>query len=580
MGVVKIRRQGPGKDNYVQQLPLNYTSDELFQDDGYLYGKDLSDDPDDFELSDTGCEYALVNDQTSNIPYDIYELPNLKEILCLETWNLYLTEEERFHLAAYLPDMDQETFELTMIELLSGGNLFFGSPLEILFHRLKGGFYSLQVSHLREELKFLQKRGYHHSLRSYHESICQKFAEMRKIWSNCQPNTSVEERVQIWKNKKNQKPVLLVDLNAFPLDEELSSKGVKKVMGLPALRKTAFMNEESVTHVPAMDWNGMALNRTKAKGVLKIKPPEMSSIPNQVVLTFPTESLEPFRRPPKGVLKIRPKVYHTSLVERPWTTTVPPDQGSPSVFGVHTSKLSPSHSASQWQEDNTTNDHKLSYVHKLVRAESIYRGSPTPELTNDRQSEDTLNTGSRVFDSAQSSLRKMKTVKGMKMSSDGSSSFRECFDSQKKGDLWSTSAGLHKSAPDNNRRKLTPFHTDVSEAASRDLIAADDHHNFPTYPDQSEHRHRDKKNGEGVDKNLLFPITYKRKKPHTKPSVLQNPKKPSMIASMEPAVSAGANFNQVEKTKVIKIRVKGWNEFNSQYKQGMLDGQHHGSPST
>ncbi|KAI0501722.1 hypothetical protein KFK09_016667 [Dendrobium nobile] len=579
MGVVKIRRQGPGKDNNIQHFPLNYMLDEIEQDDRFPSGKDHSDDPDDSELSDAGYEYALVNDQSSNIPYELYELPNLKEILCLETWNLYLTEEERFHLAAYLPDMDQETFELTMIELLSGANIFFGSPLEMLFHRLKGGFYSLQVTQLREGLKFLQERGYYHSLRSYHETISQKFVEMRKAWRNCQPNTSVEERVQIWKNKKKQKPVFLVDLNASPHDGELSSRGVKKVMGLPALRKTAFMNEEAITHIPAVDWNITTLNnRTKAKGVLKIKTPEISSLPKQVLLSLPTESLEPFRRPPKGVLKIKPKVYHTSVAERPRTTAVPPDQGLPSIFGVHASKLSPSHSASQWQKENLTK--KLNYVHKLVRAGSVYRESPTPELTKDQQSEVTVNIGSRLFDNAQISLRKMKAVKDMKMSSDDSSDFRECFDGQRKGDPWRTLSGLHQSAPDTNPRKLMLFHANVSEAVSRNLIISDDYKIFPTNPDHSEHQYRDKKDAEGVEKSHMFPITYKRKKPHTKLSALQNQKKPSMVASMEPAVPVGANFNQMEKTKAIKIRVKGWNEFNSKYKQGMLDGQRHGSPST
>lgn len=576
MGVVKIRHQGPEKDNHVRSFPLSYLPDELVQDDRFLSVKDHSDDHEDSELSDVGCEYALVNDQTSNIPYGLYELPNLKEILCLETWNLYLTEEERFHLAAYLPDMDHETFELTMIELLSGVNLFFGSPLEILFHRLKGGFYSLQVTRLREGLRFLQERGYHHSLRSYHESISQKFVGMRKAWSNCQPNTSVEERVQIWKNKKSQKPMFLVDLNALPHDEELSSKGVKKVMGLPTSRKTAFMNEDAITHIPAMDWNVMALNRrTKAKGVLKIKPPERSSMPKQVVPSLPREPSDPFRRLPKGVLKIKPRVSHTSLVERPRTTTVPPDQGSPSVFGVHAAKLSPSHSTSQWQEENIAK--KLNYVHKLVRAGSVFRGSPIPELLNDRQGEDTSNIRSRLFESAESSLGMIKTVKGMKMLSDVSSDFRECFDGQQKGDLWPTSAGLQQSDHDNNRRTPTPFHTNVFEAASRNLIAATEHQIFPTYLDHSEHLWRDRKDGESVEKSHMFPITYKRKKPHTKLSALQNQKKPSIVASMEPAVPAGANFNQVEKTKAIRIRVKGLNEFNSQYNQGS---QHRGSPST
>ncbi|KAG0466273.1 hypothetical protein HPP92_017853 [Vanilla planifolia] len=342
MGIFKFRHQGPANDPDVQLCPL-VTLDELVQEQRFPTAKNHINEADDLEILDGDGELALLDDQICSVPYELYELENLKEILSVEAWNLYLTEEERLHLTAFLPDMDHETFKFTILELLNGGNLYFGSPLEMFFHRLKGGFYSLRVAHYREGLKLLQEKRFCHSLMSYHESMAKKFVEMRKAWSNCQPSASVEERVRIWNNTNNRKPVLLVDLNAFPTDEEISSKSDKKVMGRLPQKKLKLMNEEVSLHALAMDWSTTASNRTKAKGVLKVKPCEASSMSKQVVQSLPSESKEPLRRPPKGVLKIKPKASLTSVVESPMAFPVHHDQCSASIFGVHPSKLSPPH---------------------------------------------------------------------------------------------------------------------------------------------------------------------------------------------------------------------------------------------
>lgn len=539
MGVIKIRHQGPVNANYVHQFPLNYVEDEFFQEDRFPSGEDYNSDPEESNFSDPGCEYALVNDQIFTIPYELYELANLKDILCLETWNFCFTEEERFHLAAYLPDMDQETFELTIVELFRGDNLYFGSPLEILFHRLKGGFYSLQVTRLREGLRFLHERGHYHSLRSYHESMGQKFVEMRRAWRNSRPNSSVEERVQILKEKRNQNPVFLVDLNAFPHDGEHPSK----VRGLP--RKKAFINdEERVAHVPPMDLNKLNSWR-KAKGVLKVKPPKVSSTPKEIAPSLHSETREPYRRPPKGVLKVKPKP--TALVESLRAKIALGDRTSDSVF---CSKLSP-HSAPQSVGDG-----------------SIYSGSPMPKMNS-------LSICSRPSDNAKSFSRKTKMDKDMRMSSSNSSCLEDSFGVLKTGVLRPTSSRFYQSARDNDRRKLMPLPTGVPESVLRNSITTIAYPMLPMSPDRSEYVRRDERDGEGVEKGCRFPITYKRKKPHGKLSTLRNQIKPSMVTGIAPAAADGTIFDQLEKTKSIRIRVKGWND----YKERMLDGQHYGSPS-
>ncbi|KAK8956514.1 hypothetical protein KSP39_PZI000034 [Platanthera zijinensis] len=540
MGVVKIRHRGPVKDNYAHQFPLNYIEDELAREDRFPSGEDHNNDPDESNFSDSGCEYALVNDHILSIPFELYELANLKDILCLETWNFCLTEEERFHLAAYLPDMDQETFELTIIELLRGDNLYFGSPLEILFHRLKGGFYSLQVTRHREGLRFLHERRHYHSLRSYHNSLGQKFVEMRRVWHNSRPNTSVEERVQILKEKRNQNLVYLVDLNAFPHDAEHPSK----VMGIP--RKTAFINdEERVNHGPPMDLKNLN-SRRKAKGVLKLKTPEASSTLKKIDPSLHSEIREPYRRPPKGVLKVKPK--SATVVESLRAKIVLRDRTSDSIF---CSKLSP-HSAPQSAGDG-----------------SIYRGSPMPKRNS-------LSICSRPSDNAPSISGKMSMDKGMRKSSSDSICFEDSFGGWKMGVLRPTSSKIYPSALNNAQRKPMPLGVGVPKSVVRNSITTIAYPKLPMSPDHSEYLRRDELDGEaGVEEGCRFPITYKRKKPHTKLNTLRNQKQPPMVSGIAPAAADGTIFNQVEKTKTIRIRVKGWND----YRERILDGQHYGSPS-
>lgn len=519
MGIIKIRHQGPKKDsNELQHL---LTLDEFVQDDHI-------NELDDYELPDTGCEYAIVDEQICNVPYDLFELPDFKEVLSLETWNLCLTEEERFHLAAYLPDMDQETFHLTMSELLGGANFFFGSPMEILFHRLKGGLYSLQISQFRERLKFLYKRIYYHSLRSYHERMGQKIAEMRKAWSNCQPNTNAEERVQIFNNKKSQKPALLVDLNLIPSDEELSSKDEKKITG--------FANDEASTHVPAMDSNGLASNRRKAKGFLKIKPLGMNSKSKHTVLSLHTEFSESINRSPKGVLKIKPKCYPSNnMAERavPISVPLPPHKSSDIVFGV----CSPLHFATQLEEENLNG--KLTNLYRPNQDRRFDRSSLTPEHTNGEQSKETRDICSRLFGYAHSSLTKMKRVKGITMCSDERSDLGESYVGQHSRVQCTSSAGLYRTAPDTYQRTIINNYQMIS-------------------------RYHDWYDGVGVRSSHMFPITYKRKKPHTKFGAVQDSMQPSNVASMEPLAPITADLRQAEKGKSMKIRVKGWKEFASQ----------------
>ena len=102
-----------------------------------------SDDIDLLEFGEAGEKFCQVDDQTCIIPVELYDLSGLRDVLTMDVWNEVLTEEERFSLTQYLPDMGQENFLRTVIELLTGCNLnlHFGSPIDKLFDTLKGGLW-------------------------------------------------------------------------------------------------------------------------------------------------------------------------------------------------------------------------------------------------------------------------------------------------------------------------------------------------------------------------------------------------------------------------------------------------------
>ncbi|XP_026666306.2 uncharacterized protein LOC103722377 [Phoenix dactylifera] len=602
MGIVKIRPRGPGNDDSAGKRSRTFPLNELTQEEGLFLEKSTGDVFDDGELAEVGCEFVMVEDQVCNVPYDLYDLQNLKEILSLEIWNSGLTEEERFSLAAYLLDMDQQTFWITIKELLNGDNMFFGSPLENFFFRLKGGFYSPQVSHLRESLQFLQRRGYYHSLRSYHENMCQKCVDIKRAWSNCHPSM-----------REDRKPVFLVDLNAFPAEEEMLNKGEKNAATIPLLKKTKYMNERVTAHDPMVVFKGIALNRkTNAKGVLKIKPIEMNAMQNQPLLPLPNEPWEPCRRPPKGVLKIKPKcdlLGHQR--ERSRMIQVPPEQTTADLSGVHNSRFSPSQFAFTW--DKQTFDEKLQFVHRTGRDGNTYR---SPELIENQQREEFLNMGA-----GQRSQRKRKMVKdvrsdnaieineetfplknnlklriyshetgGMGKHHDGENLWQNS--GQRSKEFHAGSADSYPISPGNHRGRMqmTAVHSTLSEAVSgAPIVLTDEHQPFTKSSDHSKHKLRDNNDGvlkmpnaqmatSGVEREgLMFPITYKRKKAYTKLNSVTSLKQLPVVADVESVLPSG----KVDmKAKAIKIKFKGWNDKNAEYKQGMLNGMQHGSMSS
>ncbi|EEF47121.1 uncharacterized protein LOC8270809 [Ricinus communis] len=301
MGIQKIGRHLGSSKSF--SLPIG--DDKVMEDIPFL-GADLGDDSDDCELTELHCELGMVEGQLFSIPYELYDLPDLREILSLDTWNSCLTEEERFYLSAYLPDMDQQTFGLTMKELFDGSDLFFGNPLDVFFHRLRGGYYPPKVSQFREGLQFIQRTKYYYFLRSYHDRMTQTFTDMRRLWDQCELSLGVEERISMWTKRRKQRAINLLDLNKFPKDDhplsEEFSLDIKEMKSVESKRQKE--------DLPALSANGMkpVAPNCRGKGVLKMKASGNGLLPNSNQRVTGSDFSEKFRSVPKGVLKIVPKV--------------------------------------------------------------------------------------------------------------------------------------------------------------------------------------------------------------------------------------------------------------------------------
>lgn len=290
MVIASIKNRGSSNKGRKTEVTTESAIDFTQEDFGYK--------SDEIESVEVGCEVALFEGQICNVPYDLFNLPDLKEILSLEVWNSCLTEDERLGLAAYLPDMELHDFSLMVKQLLSGESICFGKPLEIFFYRLKGGFYSPRVTQMREFLLFLQRRAYYHSLKSYQDCMIKKFADMARMWSSIEPTIGTVERVKIWNNKRCQKPVVLVDLNASPVEEE--------PLPPPLVNSTKCVDETVNPLDAGSSPDTFEVNaRKKAKGLIKVSQKEVkvNLLEKRILL-----------RSPKGVLKIKSKSKNISPI--------------------------------------------------------------------------------------------------------------------------------------------------------------------------------------------------------------------------------------------------------------------------
>ncbi|KAF5744662.1 hypothetical protein HS088_TW07G00239 [Tripterygium wilfordii] len=166
-----------------------------------------SDDFDLLELGETGAEFCQIGNLTCSVPFELYDLFGLEDILSVDVWNECLSEQERFSLTKYLPDLDQETYMCTLKDLFTSGNFHFGSPVKKLFDMLKGGLCEPRVALYREGFNFFQKRQHYHLLRNHQNNMVSYLCQMRDAWLTCK-GYSIEEKLRILNIMRSQKSLM------------------------------------------------------------------------------------------------------------------------------------------------------------------------------------------------------------------------------------------------------------------------------------------------------------------------------------------------------------------------------------
>ncbi|OEL19148.1 Nuclear factor related to kappa-B-binding protein [Dichanthelium oligosanthes] len=156
------------------------------------------------ELGEPGAEMCQVGHQSFAVPLELYDLAGLRDVLSLDAWNTLLSEDERVRLAALLPDMDQETFARTLVELLAGQSFHFGSPLAALFEQLKGGLCDPRINLYRRGKRFAERRKHYYWLQSYHNSMVRGLWEIKDCWKGSE-GYSLDERLRMLDTLKAQK---------------------------------------------------------------------------------------------------------------------------------------------------------------------------------------------------------------------------------------------------------------------------------------------------------------------------------------------------------------------------------------
>lgn len=126
-------------------------------------------------------ERCQVEGLVADLPVELFDLPDLSEILSLESWNEILTDDDRETLAPYLPDVEGEDLQEALQDLLAGYNINFGNPRDTLFHSLKTGECFPDVADIKKGSLMLQKKQHYHNLRTYHDKLVSRLWQMQKV---------------------------------------------------------------------------------------------------------------------------------------------------------------------------------------------------------------------------------------------------------------------------------------------------------------------------------------------------------------------------------------------------------------
>ncbi|KAL9293955.1 putative nuclear factor related to kappa-B-binding protein [Arabidopsis thaliana] len=214
------------KNSVVNNVDSEDEDDDFDEDDSGAG----SDDFDLLELAETGAEFCQVGNVTCSIPFELYDLSSLEDILSVDVWNECLTEEERFSLSRYLPDVDQLTFMRTLKELFEGCNFHFGSPVKKLFDMLKGGQCEPRNTLYLEGRSLFLRTKHYHSLRKYHNDMVVNLCQTRDAWVSCK-GYSIDEKLRVLNIVKSQKTLMREKKDDFEDDSSEKEEPFDKPWG-------------------------------------------------------------------------------------------------------------------------------------------------------------------------------------------------------------------------------------------------------------------------------------------------------------------------------------------------------------
>lgn len=207
-----------GEDRLELQRKTSADSEDDDDDDDSGAG---SDDFDLLELAESGAEFSQVGNVTCSVPFELYDLSSLEDILSVDVWNESLTEEERLTLSFHLPDLDQFTFMLTLKQLFEGRNFHFGSPVKKLFDMLKGGQCEPRNVLYLEGRNLFTRTKHYHTLRKYHNDMVVNLCQTRDAWAGCR-GYSVDEKLRVLNIVKSQKTLMREEKDYY--EEDSSEK--------------------------------------------------------------------------------------------------------------------------------------------------------------------------------------------------------------------------------------------------------------------------------------------------------------------------------------------------------------------
>ncbi|XP_071686725.1 uncharacterized protein [Rutidosis leptorrhynchoides] len=240
-----------------------------------------SDDFDLLELGETGEEFCQIGDQTCSIPFELYNLSGLEDILSMDVWNDVLTEDERLGLTKYLPDMDQEHFMRTIKELSTGCNFHFGAPINKLFEMLRGGLCEPRVSLYRQGLGFFHKQRHYHFIRNHHNTMVNNLVQIRDAWLKYR-GYSIDEKLRVLNILKSQKSLMYEKIEELETNSsEESAEGVW-------INNTIKDHKQKQGHVRSY-LEPVNFGKPDVKGALKVSGSKMSTNKEKVSPFSPVE---------------------------------------------------------------------------------------------------------------------------------------------------------------------------------------------------------------------------------------------------------------------------------------------------